>query len=104
NRETFDAALKDSTGSFSGANGKYFPLILPTLTSPLETWFVPHATERGTQYVKRYIGAYKTHGGEVQTIVLDRSHDGWLWRIIAPNNIEAFRSGLLTRSTLRAAR
>jgi Barnase-EndoU-ColicinE5/D-RelE like nuclease len=102
NRDTFDAALKDSAGNFSGANGRYFPLIRPTISDPMETWFVPHSTPRGTQYIKRYIGAYKSHGGELQTIVLDRSHDGWLWRVIAPNNIEAYRTGLLTRSKVAA--
>jgi hypothetical protein len=98
NRDSFELALTDPQGNFSGGNGRYFPLILPTLSDPFEVWFVPLASERGTTLVKRYIGAFREARGGLQTIVLDRTDEGWLWRIVAPRNVESFRVGLLTRS------
>jgi hypothetical protein len=97
NRDTFDLALTDERGNFAGGNGRYFPLILPTLTDPFETWLVPIVTERGTTFLKRYIGAFSTPRG-VQAIALDRTDEGWLWRTIAPRDIEPLRAGLLIRS------
>ena len=58
-------------------------------------------TERGTTLIKRYIGAFREPRGGLQTIVLDRSDQGWLWRVIAPRNVESYRAGLLTRSKSR---
>jgi hypothetical protein len=98
NRDTFDLALTDVQGEFAGGNGRFFPLILPTLSDPFEVWLVPFASERGTTFVKRYIGAFAAPRGGIQTIVLDRTADGWLWQTIVPRNIEAYRIGLLTRS------
>ncbi|HET7437511.1 MAG TPA: hypothetical protein VFN10_22595 [Thermoanaerobaculia bacterium] len=98
NRDTFDIALTDAGGNFSGAGGRYFPLLLPTLQSPFESWLVPFATDKGTTFIKRYIGLFITRSGEVQSIVLDRADDAWLWRVIAPRNVEAYRAGLLLRS------
>jgi hypothetical protein len=98
NRDTFELALTDVVGNYSGANGRYFPLIIPTLRDPFEVWLVPFANERGTTLIKRYVGAFQEPRGGVQTIVLDRTDEGWLKRIIAPRNIESFRAGLLTRS------
>ena len=66
NRDTFEMALTDAAGEFAGGNGRYFPLILPTLADPFEVWLVPFASERGR--------------GGLQTVVLDRSDEGWLWR------------------------
>lgn len=100
NRDTFELALTDTQGNYNGGNGRYFPLILPTLADPFEVWLVPFATARGTTLIKRYIGAFREPRGGLQTIVLDRSDEGWLWRIVVPRNVEAFRSGLLTRSQL----
>jgi hypothetical protein len=97
NRDTFDLALTDTSGSYAGANGRLFPLMLPTLRDPFETWLVPIEAKGGATFLKRYIGAYSTPRG-MQTIVLDRTDDGWLWRTIAPRNVEAYRAGLLIRS------
>ena len=98
NRDTFEMALTDAAGEFAGGNGRYFPLILPTLADPFEVWLVPFASERGTTLIKRYIGAFREARGGLQTVVLDRSDEGWLWRVVVPRNAEAFRSGLLVRS------
>lgn len=98
NRDTFEMALTDVAGDFAGGNGRYFPLILPTLADPFEVWLVPYASEHGTTLIKRYIGAFREPRGGLQTIVLDRSDEGWLWRVAAPRNVESFRTGLLTRS------
>ena len=98
NRDSFELALTDAQGDFAGGNGRYFPLIVPTLRDPFETWFVPVASKQGTTFVKRYIGVFTTQRGETQTIVLDRSDDGWLWRTIAPRNVESYRNGILIRS------
>lgn len=98
NRDSFELALTDSQGNFAGGNGRYFPLIVPSLRNPFETWFVPVASERGTTFIKRYIGVFTTQRGETQSIVLDRTDDGWLWRTIAPRNVEAYRAGVLIRS------
>jgi phage-Barnase-EndoU-ColicinE5/D-RelE like nuclease2 len=98
NRDTFELALRNSQGNYSGGNGRYFPLILPTLSNPFEVWLVPTASERGTTLVKRYIGAFREARGGLQTIVLDRTHDGWLWRTVAPRNVETYRVGLLLHS------
>lgn len=98
NRDTFELALTDAGGSFNGANGRYFPAIVPTLRDPFEVWLVPFGSERGATLIKRYIGAFQAPRGGIQTIVMDRSDDGWLWRIVAPRNVEAFRTGLLVRS------
>jgi hypothetical protein len=98
NRDTFEMALTDVAGDFAGANGRYFPLILPTLADPFEAWLVPFASDRGATLIKRYIGAFREVRGGLQAIVLDRSDDGWLWRIVAPRNVESYRSGLLIRS------
>ena len=101
NRDSFDLALTDAQGNFAGGNGRYFPLILPTLRDPFETWLVPFATGRGTTFIKRYIGVFTTERGMAQTIVLDRTDDGWLWQMIAPRDVEAYRKGLLIRSRVR---
>ncbi len=94
NRDTFELALIDSEGNFAGGNGRYFPLILPTLRDPFETWLVPFQTDAGTTFVKRYIGAFRTLRG-VHPIVLDRTEDGWLWRMVAPRDVEPYRTGIL---------
>jgi hypothetical protein len=98
NRDSFEMALTDAQGNFAGGNGRYFPLILPTLNDPFETWLVPVMSDKGTTFIKRYIGVFTTQRGETQSIVLDRSDDGWLWRTIAPRNVEAYRAGLLVRT------
>ena len=98
NRDTFELALMDEGGNFTGANGRFFPLILPTLRDPFEVWLVPFETERGATLVKRYIGAFRGARGTVQAVVLDRNADGWLWRVIPTSDAERYREGLLTRS------
>ena len=98
NRDTFELALTDVEGNYSGVNGRYFPLIMPTLRDPFEVWLVPFANERGTTLIKRYVGAFQEPRGGLQTIILDRTAEGWLWRIVAPRNVETYRQGLLTRS------
>lgn len=97
NRDTFDLALTDADGNFAGGNGRWFPLIVPTLRDPFETWFVPFETNRGTTFIKRYIGAFAGPRG-IETVVLDRSEDGWLWRVVRAQDIESYRDGILTRS------
>jgi hypothetical protein len=96
NRDTFDLALTDPEGNFAGGNGRYFPLIVPTLTDPFEVWLVPVASEKGTTLIKRYIGAFATPRGGVEAIVLDRTEDGWLWRVTT-HDAEAQRVGLLVK-------
>lgn len=101
NRDTFELALMDAEGNFAGGNGRWFPLIVPTLRDPFEVWFVPFETNGGTTYLKRYIGAFAHPRGTIETLVLDRSEEGWLWRVIHPEDIERYREGLLTRSKLK---
>jgi hypothetical protein len=98
NRDSFEIALTDADGNYAGQSGRYLPLILPTLRDPFEVWFVPFETEHGATLVKRYIGAFATPRGGVQTIALDRTDNGWLWRTIAPRDVEPLREGVLIRS------
>lgn len=97
NRDTFDLLLLDEHGAFSGSNGRYFPLIRPTLEDPAEVWLVPHATEDGASFVKRYIGAFSVRG-VLRTIVIDRTDRGWLWQTVAPADVEQYRTGLMIRT------
>lgn len=101
NRDTFELALTDVDGNFSGGGGRWFPLILPTLSDPLEVWLVPTESDKGEMtLLKRYIGAFSGARGVIESLVLDRSEDGWLWRVIKPRDVESYRAGLLTRSKL----
>lgn len=100
NRDSFELALLGESGSFNGGNGRYFPLILPTLEDPAEVWLVPRVTDQGTSFIKRYIGAFAARGG-VRTLVLDRTDAGWLWQTIAPEDTEPYRTGLLVRTRAR---
>jgi hypothetical protein len=98
NRDTFEMALTDGDGNFAGGNGRWFPLILPTLRDPFEVWFVPFESDRGATFIKRYVGAFANARGGVGALVIDRTDHGWLWRVIHARDIEAYRSGVLTRS------
>ena len=101
NRDTFHLALTDADGNFAGGNGRYFPLVLPTLNDPYEVWLVPVSSEKGTTLIKRYVGAFASPRGGVEAIVLDRSEDGWLWRMTT-RDVEPYREGLLVRNGSRS--
>jgi hypothetical protein len=104
NRQTYDFALAGEDGSLDQEIAKLFPLIAPTLASPIETWWVPHqlVDDAGTTFVKRYIGLYSSGKSKRLGIVLDRTAGGWLWRVVGDTDLERYRAGLLVNT--KAAR
>ena len=100
NRQTYEFALAGEDGALDREIAKFFTLIAPTLSSPLETWWVPHqlVDDAGMTFVKRYLGLYSVGKSKRQGIVLDRTAGGWLWRVVVDTDLERYRTGLLVNT------
>jgi hypothetical protein len=95
NRNTFDRArAADATSAVES-----MALVPAVLENPLEIWWIPTRDASGaTAFKKRYIGLFRTIGGDELAVVVDRSPSGWLMSIDFPNvtGLETFRRGYLS--------
>jgi hypothetical protein len=100
-RESFEQimGIRGEGGSPDAAG--FFGLLRPTIEEPFEAWLLPHVTEGGVKFVRRYIGLFTRGRDRRVAVVIDRSPEGWLMhaRFYGTNELpEAERRGILTTS------